>query len=68
MTYLELDGDGDEARPVEVQMDDGIWVPGSLEAYRKVEGVWSGFVRYTLAAGATQSGWFEEGRVRGHAD
>ena len=48
-------------------MDDGLWVPGFIEAYRKVEGVWSGFVRYTLAPDATHLGWFEEGRIRGHS-
>jgi hypothetical protein len=26
--------------PGEVQMDDGLWAPGFLEAYRKVQGVW----------------------------
>lgn len=66
MTYVELDGH--EARPVEVQMDDGIWVPGFLEAYRKVEGVWSGYVRYSLGRDATHLGWFEEGRIRGHRE
>lgn len=37
MTYVQLDGH--EARPVQVQLDDGIWAPGSLEGYRKVGGV-----------------------------
>ncbi len=63
MTYHQLDGH--DARPIEVQLDDGIWAPGFLEAYRKVEGVWSGFVRYSLAADQTHLGWFEEGRIRG---
>lgn len=65
MTYVQLDGN--EARHVEVQLDDGIWVPGFLEASRKVEGVWSGYVRYSLTAGETHLGWFEEGRIRGRA-
>lgn len=63
MTYVTLDAD--EHREVRVQLDDGLWVPGWLEAYRKVEGVWSGFVRYTLGVGKTHIGWFEEGRIRG---
>jgi hypothetical protein len=66
MTYVQLDGH--EARPVEVQLDDGIWAPGLLEAYRKVEGVWSGFVRYSLGPDETHLGWFEEGRIRGHVE
>ena len=48
MTYHHLDGR--DAQPVEVQLDDGTWAPGFLEAYRNVEGVWSGFVRYTRAS------------------
>jgi hypothetical protein len=34
--------DADEHRPVEVQLDDGVWAEGFLEAYWHVEGVWSG--------------------------
>ena len=64
MTYVQLDGH--EHRPVQVQMDDGLWAEGFLEAYRKVEGVWSGYVRYSLAPGETYLGWFEEPRIRGH--
>lgn len=63
MTYVALDAD--EHREVRVQLDDGLWVPGWLEAYRQVEGVWSGHVRYTLGVGRTHIGWFEEGRIRG---
>ena len=33
------------AREVHVQHSDGLWYPGSLEAHRQVEGVWSGYVR-----------------------
>ena len=44
MTYYQLDRQGD--RPVQVQLDDGHWVPGLLEAARRAEGVWSGLVRY----------------------
>lgn len=64
MTYLQLDGH--EHQPVQVRLDDGIWVDGVLEAYRKAEGVWSGYVRYSLVPGDTQLGWFEEPRIRGH--
>lgn len=64
MTYVEPDGH--EHQPVQVQLDDGTWVEGSLEAHRKVEGVWSSCVRYSLGTGDTQLGWFEEPRIRGH--
>ena len=64
MTYVQLEPE--EHRAVEVRLDDGIWVEGFLEAYRHVEGVWSGFVRYTLGPGETHLNWFEEGRIRGH--
>ena len=63
MTYVELEPD--EHQHVQVRLDDGIWVDGVLETYRKVEGVWSGQVRFTLSAGDTRLEWFEEGRIRG---
>jgi len=63
MTYVELDPD--EHRHVQVRLDDGIWVDGRLESYRKVEGVWSGQVRFALAAEEPRLEWFEEGRIRG---
>lgn len=63
MTYVELDPH--EHQHVQIRLDDGIWVDGSLEVFRKVEGVWSGRVRYTLPAQGTEVAWFEEGRIRG---
>jgi hypothetical protein len=62
VSYVQLDPG--EHRPVQVQLDDGRWVDGWLEAQRKVEGVWSAFVRYSTAPSETYLGWFEEGRVR----
>ena len=62
MTYVQLDPE--EHRPVQVLTDEGRWVDGWLEAQRKVEGVWSGFVRYTTTPSETCLGWFEEGRIR----
>ena len=63
MTYVDLGPD--EHRHVQVRLDDGIWVDGRLESYRKVEGVWSGRVSYSLSADDTRTEWFEEGRLRG---
>jgi hypothetical protein len=63
VTYVELGPD--DTRKVQVRLDDGIWVPGELEVYRKVEGAWSGRVRYSIAGGEHCTGWFEEGRIRG---
>ena len=63
MTYVDLRPD--DTRRVQVRLDDGIWVDGELEVYRKVEGVWSGRVRYSLGVGEQHIGWFEEGRIRG---
>ena len=63
MTYVELDPA--EHQHVQVRLDDGLWIDGTLECYRKVEGVWSGQVRFTLVAGDTRTEWFEEGRIRG---
>lgn len=65
MTYVELGLGPDEHRHVQVRLDDGIRLDGVLETYRKVEGVGSGRVRFTLAAGDTRLEWFEEGRIRG---
>jgi hypothetical protein len=64
MTYVDLTPD--EHRRVEVRLDDGLWCPGRLESYRQVEGVWSGFVRYSTSPGQELTGWFEEPRIRGH--
>lgn len=51
---------------VQVQLDDGRWVDGWLEAQRKVEGVWSGYVLYTPAPaetylGVVRGGAYQEG-------
>jgi len=62
VTYLDLRPDN--VRPVQVRLDDGIWVDGMLEAERKVEGVWQGWVRYTLNGSESYIGWFEEPRIR----
>jgi hypothetical protein len=63
MTYDDLDPD--EHRHVQIRLGDGIWVDGRLERYRKVEGVWSGQVRYQLGTDEPRLEWFEEGRIRG---
>lgn len=64
MTYVDLPPD--EYRPVQVQLNGGVWCDGYLESYRKVEGLWSGFVRYSTEPGVNYVGWFEEPRIRGH--
>ena len=63
MNYVRLDRHA--ACPVEVQLDDGIWATGFLEAYRKVEGVWSGFVRYPSGRMRRTSGGSRKGAFRG---
>jgi hypothetical protein len=69
MTYVQPNGSPRGwSMLVEVQLHNGRWVEGWLEAYCKVQGVWSGFVRYTLAPDATHLGWFEEERIRGHGE
>jgi hypothetical protein len=64
MTYLDLPVE--QHRLVQVQHDDGRWCEGWLEAYRQVDGVWSGFVRYWTGPGVNYLGWFEEPRIRAH--
>ena len=49
MTYVDLDPD--DYRPVQVQLGDGIWCDDYLESYRRVDGVWSGFVWYSPEQG-----------------
>ena len=63
-TYLDLRPDN--VRPVQVQLEDGLWVDGWVEAERKVEGVWQGWVRYSVTREHTETfiGWFEEPRIR----
>ena len=46
-------------------MDDGSWVPGTLQAIHRADGTWSGFVRYCERTNAAHLRWFDEGRVRG---
>jgi hypothetical protein len=63
MTYVDLDPD--DYRAVQVQLDAGRWCDGWLEAYRQVEGVWSGYVRYSTKPGVNYLGWFEQPRICG---
>lgn len=64
MAYVDLEPD--DYRLVHVQLDDGRWCGGYLESYRQVDGVWSGFVRYSTEPGVNYLGWFEKPRIRGH--
>ena len=64
MTYVDFDAS--DHRSIQVRLDDGRWVDGALESYKKVQGgAWSAHVRYTLRRGETRIAWFEEGRTRG---
>jgi len=63
MTYLDLDTN--DFRTVQIRLDDGRWAAGSLEAYRTVDGVWSGYVRYSTGPDQNHLDWVEEGRIRG---
>jgi len=62
MSYVDLDAH--DFRVVQVRLDNGRWTAGSLEAYRMVDGVWSGYVRYSTA-GQVHLDWLVEGRIRG---
>ena len=63
MTDQYVDLRPDDTRPVEVEWN-GSWYPGELEAYRRVDGVWFGWVRFTTGLAETRLGWFPEGRIR----
>ena len=56
---------GPQQRPVEVQMHDGTWVLGYLQAAHRVDGTWRGFVRYREHTSAMHFRWFAEEQVRG---
>jgi hypothetical protein len=53
-------------RRVQVKLDAGSWILGTLDAEREVDGVWSGFVRYSADAGHVSYEWFEQSRIRGY--
>ena len=46
-------------------MDDGSWVPGTLQAIHRADGTWSGFVRYCERTNAAHLRWFDEGGYGG---
>ncbi len=56
---------GLKPRAVTVQMDDGTWVPGDLQAVHRGDGTWKGFVRYRERTNVSHLRWFDESRVRG---
>jgi hypothetical protein len=51
------------AKAVDVERD-GRWFPGTLEAWRKREGRWQGYVFYTVGVGMRHVEWADAGRVR----
>jgi hypothetical protein len=51
------------AEAVDVERD-GCWFPGTLEAWRKREGRWQGYVFYTVGVGMRHVEWADAGRVR----
>jgi hypothetical protein len=50
-------------KPVQVRRD-GVWHPGSLEAWRRDGDDWRAYVRYTIAVGATHLDWVAQDDVR----
>lgn len=62
MTYVDLRPDN--IRPVQVLTKDGTWITGDLEAYQRRDGVWEGYVRWSLGPADTYLGWFTEERIR----
>ena len=69
MTYVDLRPH--HTREVQVLVEEETWVVGWLEAYQQLDGVWSGFVRYSRridrsgkSMTETYLGWFTEDRIR----
>ena len=52
---------------VEVLADEGRWLPGTLEHWRREGDRWQGWVWYRTGVGETCTGWFDAGAVRHHA-
>lgn len=47
-----------------MHLKDGRWVDGWLEAYRKDDDGWRGWVRYTTGLAETRMRWFTEDHIR----
>ncbi len=62
MTFVDLRPD--RVRLVEVLAADGQWHVGELLAYRREDGVWSGWVHWTAGVGETYVAWLPEDRLR----
>lgn len=54
----------DLPRLVQVLHEDGRWYDGWLEAVRRDEAGWSGFVRFTTGPDQRRLAWFGQGRIR----
>lgn len=61
MTYVDLRPD--EVRLVEVLVD-GAWLLADLEAYRKRDGRWEGWVRFNKGVGQKHIDWIDQDRIR----
>lgn len=61
MTYIDLRPD--DAKLVEVLLDDGRRVEGWLEAWRQDGDGWRGWVRYSTGVAETRLGWFTAERL-----
>ena len=53
-----------EYRSAVVQLENGSWVLGTLEAFRPTQGSWMGFVRYKLLDGKKRVQWMTADRIR----
>ena len=51
------------AKAVDVERG-GRWFPGSLQAWRRREGRWEGYVFYTVGVGMRRVEWADAERVR----
>jgi hypothetical protein len=42
----------------------GVWHDGTLEAWRRIEDRWSGYVRWSVGVGMRHLGWIDQDRLR----
>jgi len=63
MTCVDLRPD--DTRDVLVLVD-GTWYDAELQAYRKRDGRWEGWVRWSVGTGRQHIDWMDQDRVRPH--
>jgi hypothetical protein len=51
------------SKPVQVLIDE-VWRDGTLEAWRRTDGRWRGYVRWSVGVGMRHLGWVDQEQLR----